>query len=77
MSTRQFPINEAMIIFESNLRKITTVIIFETKTQKNQMFTIDGEISNRITKVCIIHDDINIIHRVNNLTWSNKELNSA
>ena len=41
------------------------------------MFTIDGEISNRITKVCIIHDDINIIHRVNNLTWSNKELNSA
>ena len=41
------------------------------------MFTIDGKISNRIIKVYTIHDDIDIIHRVNNLTWSNKELNSA
>ena len=41
------------------------------------MFIIDGKTLNRIIKVYIIHDGIDIIHRVNSLTWSNKELNSA
>ena len=61
-------------MFESNLRKITTIVKFEILLAYNIFNTVS--ISNGIINYYIVND-LNIIHRVNNRTWSNKELNSA